>query len=79
LARISADYTFDFHRNSLLRLLEMNTAMPVGEPISEGFEGWKQFAAMAPEIPVSGMLAMDAREAINIMDTLAHFNLGSAS
>jgi haloalkane dehalogenase len=102
-----ADYTFDFHRNSLLRLLErldlngialvcqdwggllgltlpmempdrftrllvMNTAMPVGEPISEGFEGWKQFAAMAPEIPVSGMLAMDAREAINIMDTLAY-------
>ncbi|MCZ6830712.1 MAG: haloalkane dehalogenase [Gammaproteobacteria bacterium] len=102
-----AQYTFDFHRNSLLRLLErldlhgvalvcqdwggllgltlpmempdrftrllvMNTAMPVGEPISEGFEAWKQFAAMAAEIPVSGILAMDGREAVDIMDILAY-------
>lgn len=100
-------YTFDFHRDSLLRLIErldlnnvalvcqdwggllgltlpmemperftrllvMNTAMPIGEPISDGFELWKQFAALAPEIPVAGMLAMDAREEVNLMDALAY-------
>jgi haloalkane dehalogenase len=102
-----AVYTFDFHRDSLLRLLErlaikgialvcqdwggllgltlpmempdrftrllvMNTAMPVGEPISDGFEAWKQFAAMVPEIPVAGILTLDGREALNIIDALAY-------
>ena len=74
-------YTFDFHRNSIIRLIEhldlknitlvcqdwggilgltipmdmperfkrllvMNTAIPIGEPLSEGFAKWKRFAAV---------------------------------
>jgi pimeloyl-ACP methyl ester carboxylesterase len=100
-------YTFDFHRDSLLRLVEhldlqnitlvcqdwggilgltlapdmparfkrllvMNTGIPIGEPISEGFVRWKAFAANAPDIPVAGMLASDAPGAVNLMDALAY-------
>jgi len=100
-------YTFDFHRGSLLRLVErldlqgialvcqdwggilgltlpmdmpgrfsrlliMNTAMPVGKPISEGFEQWKQFAGIATEIPVAGILGMDAQGALDLPDLLAY-------
>ena len=102
-----ADYTFDFHRGSLLalverldlhgvalvcqdwggilgltlpmdlpdrfsRLLVMNTALPTGKPISAGFAAWKGFAAAAPEIPVSGLIASDALAATNLMDALAY-------
>ncbi len=100
-------YTFDFHRNSLIRLIEhldltnitlvcqdwggilgltmpmdmpdrfkrllvMNTAIPIGEPLSDGFAKWKDFAARAPEIPISGMFASDALGAVNLMDALAY-------
>jgi haloalkane dehalogenase len=102
-----AVYTFDFHRNSLLRLIErldlngvtlvcqdwggilgltipmdkpncfsrllvMNTTIPVGKPISDGFAQWKAFAGMAPEIPTAGLVAWDAREALDMMDILAY-------
>ena len=102
-----AVYTFDFHRESLLRFIErldlknitlvcqdwggvlgltlpmdmperftrllvMNTAMPIGEPVSGGFAKWKAFAARAPEIPVSGMLASDAWSEVTLMDALAY-------
>jgi haloalkane dehalogenase len=102
-----AAYTFDFHRDSLLRFIErldlrgitlvcqdwggllgltlpmemperfarllvMNTAIPIGEPISEGFAQWKLFAAMIPEIPVAGLIAGDAREAVNALDAVAY-------
>jgi hypothetical protein len=56
-------------------LVVMNTAMPTGGPISDGFAVWKQFASMAPEIPVAGLLATDAREAMDIMDALAYAHL----
>lgn len=100
-------YTFDFHRNSIIQLIEyldltnitlvcqdwggilgltipmdmqdrfkrllvMNTAIPIGEPLSEGFAKWKGFAAKAPEIPISGMFASDALSAVNLMDALAY-------
>jgi len=100
-------YTFEFHRNSLLRLIErldlmnitlvcqdwggilgltlpldmaerfsrllvMNTALPIGEHLSDGFERWKEFAAVAPEIPTGGLLAMDGRDAVDLMDILAY-------
>ena len=100
-------YTFDFHRNSLLRLVErlqlngialvcqdwggilgltlpmdmsdrfskllvMNTAIPVGEPLSDGFALWKGFADIAPEIPVAGLIATDALAAVGMMDVLAY-------
>ncbi len=102
-----AVYTFDFHRDAMLRLVErldlrgialvcqdwggligltlpmdlpgrftrllaMNTAIGVGQPISDGFAAWKNFAARAPEIPVSGLICSDARGATNLMDALAY-------
>lgn len=100
-------YTFNFHRDSLIRLIEhldlrnitlvcqdwggilgltipmdmpdrfkrllvMNTAIPIGGPVSDGFLKWKKFAAIAPEIPVGGMLASDAWSAVTLMDALAY-------
>ena len=100
-------YSFDFHRDSLLRLIErldlknvalvcqdwggllgltipmamperftrllvMNTAIPIGKPISDGFEFWKNFAAQAPDIPVAGIIAGDAAGAVNMMDAVAY-------
>jgi haloalkane dehalogenase len=100
-------YTIDFHRQSLLELIErldlrgitlvcqdwggilgltlpldlpdrftrllvMNTALPIGTPLSEGFAGWKFFAATAPEIPVAGLIASDAAGATNAIDALAY-------
>ena len=102
-----AVYTFDFHRETLMRfvecldlrgitlvcqdwggilgltlpmdmpdrftrLLAMNTAIPIGEPLSEGFARWKMFAAIAPEIPTGGLVASDALEAMNPLDVLAY-------
>jgi pimeloyl-ACP methyl ester carboxylesterase len=86
-------YTFDFHREALLRFIErldlrritlvcqdwggilglslcpdiaerlarllvMNTAIPVGKPVSRGFEMWKAFAGSFRDIPVAGLLAL---------------------
>ncbi|GAB3096757.1 alpha/beta fold hydrolase [Aestuariicella hydrocarbonica] len=100
-------YSFDFHRKSIIQLIEyldlsnitlvcqdwggilgltipmdmqtrfkrllvMNTAIPIGEPLSEGFAKWKAFAAKAPEIPISGMFASDALSEVNLMDALAY-------
>jgi len=102
-----SDYSFYFHRDSVLRLIErldlknivmvgqdwggilgltmpmempdrftrlliMNTAIPVGKMLSEGFAFWKDFCAHAPEIPAGGAVAMDAREAVNLYDALAY-------
>ena len=100
-------YTFDFHRESLLRFVErldlrdvtlvcqdwggligltlpmdlpgrftrllvMNTAIPIGEPLPDGFARWKMFAATVPDIPVAGLVVSDAREATNPMDAVAY-------
>jgi len=100
-------YTFDFHRESLMRFIErldlrgitlvcqdwggllgltlpmdmadrftrllvMNTGIPIGEPISDGFAGWKAFAAAAPEIPTGGLIVSDALAATNVFDALAY-------
>lgn len=100
-------YTFDFHRNSLIALIEqlnltnitlvcqdwggilgltlpmdmperfdqlliMNTAIPAGDGASEGFYRWRQFCAVAPEIPVAGLLASDAGTALNLLDIVAY-------
>ena len=102
-----ATYTFDFHRNSLVGLVErldlrgitlvcqdwggilgltlpvdmqerferlilMNTALPIGESLSDGFAAWKGFAAAAPDIPVAGLVATDAQAQNNLMDALAY-------
>jgi pimeloyl-ACP methyl ester carboxylesterase len=102
-----AAYTIDFHRGSLLRLIErldlrnialvcqdwggllgltlpmemperftrllvMNTGLPIGEPVSEGFAAWKYLAASAPEIPVAGLVVSDALGAANPLDAIAY-------
>ena len=102
-----AEYTIDFHRNSLIelverldlrnitlvcqdwggllgmtlpmdmqerftRLLVMNTSLPIGEKVSDGFANWKGFAAAAPEIPVAGLVSSDTKGDFNIMDALAY-------
>ncbi|MEP4484625.1 MAG: haloalkane dehalogenase [Halioglobus sp.] len=102
-----ATYTFNFHRNSVLRLIErldltgialvcqdwggilgltmpmdmperftrllvMNTAIPTGAPVSEGFALWKGFAGMASEIPTGGLVALDAGDALNLFDVMAY-------
>ncbi len=54
------------------RLLAMNTAIPIGEPISPGFAQWKAFSAAVSEIPTGGLIATDAREAVNLLDVLAY-------
>jgi haloalkane dehalogenase len=54
------------------RLLAMNTAIPVGEPISDGFAQWKSYAATVPEIPTGGLVAFDAREAVDPLDVYAY-------
>lgn len=54
------------------RLLVMNAAIPIGEPVSEGFARWKAFAAAVPEIPTGGLIATDARGAMNALDVVAY-------
>jgi len=42
------------------RLLVMNTVIPVGKPVSPGFEMWKSFAGTFKDIPVAGLLALSS-------------------
>ena len=100
-------YTFEFHRNSLLRLVErldltnitlvcqdwggilgltlpmdmasrftrllvMNTGLPAGDGATEGFYRWRAFCASVPEIPVGGLIATDAGNAVNMLDVVAY-------
>jgi pimeloyl-ACP methyl ester carboxylesterase len=54
------------------RLLVMNTGLPIGEHLSDGFAGWKALAANAPEIPVAGLIMSDVLGAANPMDAIAY-------
>ena len=102
-----ADYSIDFHRGSLLalverldltnvtlvcqdwggllgltlpmdcgdrftRLLVMNTAMPIGEFVSQGFLNWRTLAATAPDIPVAGLIASDVKGDFSPLDAIAY-------
>jgi haloalkane dehalogenase len=102
-----AVYTFDFHRDSLLRLVErldlrnvtlvvqdwggilgltlpmefpdrfkrlivMNTALPIGQPLSPGFAGWKSFASQFHDVPVAGLIALSSPGALNPFDAAAY-------
>jgi len=100
-------YTYTFHRNTALRLLEkldlrgitlvcqdwggllgltlpmemperfrrlllMNTALPIGKPVSDGFAGWKAFAGAHHDIPVAGLVALSSPGALNPYDAAAY-------
>ncbi len=102
-----AVYTYSFHRNTALRLVEqldlrgitlvcqdwggllglslpmdmperfrrllvMNTGIPIGKPVSEGFAAWKAFAAAFHDIPVSGLIALSSPGALNPYDAAAY-------
>ncbi|MCR9094456.1 MAG: haloalkane dehalogenase [bacterium] len=102
-----ADYSIDFHRGSLLalierldltnvtlvcqdwggllgltlpmdcgdrftRLLVMNTAMPIGEFVSQGFLNWRTLAATVPDIPVAGLIASDVKGDFSPLDAIAY-------
>lgn len=102
-----AVYTFSFHRNTALRLIEkldlrgitlvcqdwggllgltlpmdmperfsrllvMNTALPVGRAISDGFAAWKTFAGAHHDIPVAGLIALSSPGALNPYDAAAY-------
>jgi len=102
-----AAYTIDFHRGSLIalierldltnvtlvcqdwggllgltlpmdtgdrfaRLLVMNTALPIGQFVSDGFANWKNLAATAPEIPVAGLIATDVKGHFTPLDAIAY-------
>lgn len=54
------------------RLLIMNTSLPVGKPVSQGFAMWKQFAGQFPDLPVAGLVAMSSPGALNALDLAAY-------
>lgn len=38
------------------RLIVMNTTIPIGEPVSEGFERWRAFNRSQPDLDVAGLM-----------------------
>jgi pimeloyl-ACP methyl ester carboxylesterase len=54
------------------RLIVMNTAIPVGKPISPGFAAWKAFAGAHHDIPVSGLVALSSPGALDPFDAAAY-------
>jgi pimeloyl-ACP methyl ester carboxylesterase len=54
------------------RLLVMNTALPIGSPVSAGFAQWKAFAATYRDIPVAGLVALSSPGALNPYDAAAY-------
>jgi haloalkane dehalogenase len=54
------------------RILVMNTALPIGEPISPGFAGWKAYAGSDPDLPVAGLLALSSPGVLNPPDLSAY-------
>jgi pimeloyl-ACP methyl ester carboxylesterase len=54
------------------RLLLMNTAIPVGRALSDGFAGWKAFAAQFEDVPVAGLVALSSPGALSPYDAAAY-------
>ena len=54
------------------RLLVMNTAIPIGKPVSDGFAAWKAFAGSHHDIPVAGLIALSSPGALNPYDAAAY-------
>ncbi|MEW9922173.1 haloalkane dehalogenase [Marimonas sp. MJW-29] len=43
-------------RDRFSRLIVMNTALPVGESLGEGFQGWKDYVASRPDLDCSALM-----------------------
>jgi pimeloyl-ACP methyl ester carboxylesterase len=54
------------------RLLVMNTGIPIGKPVSDGFAAWKAFAVAYHDIPVAGLVALSSPGALNPYDVAAY-------
>ena len=54
------------------RLIVMNTALPVGESIGDGFAQWKAYAAQFTDLPVSGLMGLSCPAALDLMDIAAY-------
>lgn len=54
------------------RLIVMNTALPIGRKISDGFAAWKTFAATYHHLPVAGLVALSSPGALNPYDAAAY-------
>jgi haloalkane dehalogenase len=102
-----ADYTYTFHRNSLIafietldlknitlvcgdwggilgltlpmemperfkRLVVMNTALPVGEGLSDDFLMWKNYVGQLTDVPVPGVLGVFSPGQLDLMDMVAY-------
>lgn len=54
------------------RLIAMNTALPVGEFLSQGFADWKAYAAQFNDIPGAGLMGWLCATQIDWMDVAAY-------
>ncbi len=54
------------------RLIVMNTALPIGESLGEGFDMWKSYAAQFNDVSVSGLLAANCPGVVDMMDIAAY-------
>jgi|SaaInlStandDraft_2_1057019.scaffolds.fasta_scaffold14730_4 pimeloyl-ACP methyl ester carboxylesterase len=102
-----SDYSFTFHRESLIafikeldlknitlvcgdwggilgltlpmdmpdrfkRLIVMNTALPVGNGLSEDFDMWKAFVGQLADVPVPGVMGVFCPSELDLMDMVAY-------
>jgi pimeloyl-ACP methyl ester carboxylesterase len=54
------------------RVLVMNTAIPTGRALGDGFADWKAFAAQFEDVPVSGLIALSSPGALTPFDAAAY-------
>ena len=54
------------------RLIVMNTVLPEGKNVGQGFDSWKGYAAQLKDIPVSGLLAANCPGVVDLMDITAY-------
>ena len=59
-------------KNRFKRLIIMNTALPIGKSLGEGFEMWKSYAAQFNDVSVSGLLAANCPGVLDMMDIAAY-------
>jgi len=54
------------------KVIAMNTGIATGEPLTEPVKQWIDFCNSIPEIPVAGLVALDAGSAMTPLDALAY-------
>jgi len=54
------------------RLVVMNTALPVGEGLSDDFLMWKNYVGQLTDVPVPGVLGVFSPGQLDLMDMVAY-------